>query len=416
VDVLLANLDRYAAVLVRVGLNVQPDQKVLVLGAPVSAPELVRRVVAQAYAAGARDVFVEWFDDECARLRMAHAPLAALDEVPRWKVEGYTALCEEEGAAILSLEGADPEYLHGVAPERVNRALQAGQRAFERLNTLLSADRVSWAVGAVATPGWARRLYPGRPSESAVAELWADIFGVCRVEAADPVAAWRAHLDRLAARARTLNDLRLRRLVYRAPGTDLVVELPEGHRWVSGGAVNAKGVPFVANLPTEEVFTLPHREGVTGTVRATLPLYYAGNRVEGIRLTFREGEVVDFDAERGREVLAGILDTDDGARRLGEVALVDQSSPVARLGRLFQNTLFDENASSHLALGRAYPFTLEGGAELSPDELRARGANHSLTHVDFMVGSEAFDVDGEDARGRRIPVLRAGRFVLAGEG
>jgi len=274
------------------------------------------------------------------------------------------------------------------------------------------SDGIAWSGAAAASPAWARLVFPGLPEEEAVAKLWDAIFTAVRLDADDPVAAWRAHTDSLRAKKDVLNAKRYAALRFRAPGTDLRVGLADGHQWDGGSSRTPAGVEFVANMPTEEVFTAPHRERVDGVVRASKPLAYQGTVIEGLELVFERGVVTKAVAAKGQAALDNVLNSDEGARRLGEVALVPASSRIARMGLLFYETLFDENAACHLALGQGYAMTLRDGQRLSPEERLAAGLNQSLTHVDFMTGSAEMDVDGELPSGELEPVMRAGEWVL----
>jgi aminopeptidase len=290
--------------------------------------------------------------------------------------------------------------------------MQAAARHARSLGDLVGANATNWLVISTPTPVWAARVFPGLPADEAVQRLWALIFAACRVDQYDPVGAWEAHLQSLAERKAALTARRFSALHYRAPGTDLTVGLPAGHVWMGGRENTQAGLPFCANLPTEEVYTLPHRERVDGVVTSTRPFSYAGGSIEGARLTFANGRVVDYSAERSAELLGKVLETDDGAARLGEVALVPNSSPISRTGQIFHNILFDENASCHFAFGDSYRNCLTGGVGLSDDDYRLAGGNTSDIHLDFMVGSGALDIDGICDDGSREAVLRAGEWVF----
>ena len=405
-----AAIDRYAQVAVRVGLNVQPGQSVLIQ-APLESPAFVRRAAEHAYAAGARHVHVEWEDEPLTLLRYRLAPEDALREYPAWRSAQMRQLAED-GAAFLAVLASDPDLLREIEPARVAAANRARSVALAPYYARISAMRTNWCVVAVPTEAWAAKVFPDAAPAERAARLWQAIFSAVRLEAPQPVAAWRTHVAALAARAEHLNRARLRVLHYRAPGTELAVELPEGHVWLAGAATDPRGFPFVPNLPTEEVFTAPRRDGVRGTVRATLPLNYRGVTIEGLTLRFEDGRVVQAEARAGQAALRGLLDTDEGSRRLGEVALAPDDSAVARLHTLFYNTLFDENAASHFALGRAYATCLQGGAALGGEGLAARGLNQSLEHVDFMVGGPEMEIDGEAATGERVPLMRRGLWAF----
>lgn len=401
-------LRAYADLAVRVGLALRPGQRVVLRG-PVEAAEFIRAAADAAYRAGARYVEVLWSDARVTRSRLEHAPADSLDIVPEHLVAGQLAAVER-GDAFLAVSAEDPDIFQGVDGERLATLQRAGQKAMREVSER-RVNEVNWCVVAAPSAGWAATVFPELPEGERVARLWREIFAATRADRPDPVAAWREHLRVLEARRDGLNERRFAALRFRGPGTDLRVGLADGHEWVAGLSRTPTGIDYVPNLPTEEVFTAPHRERVDGTVRASKPLAYGGRLIEGIELTFEEGRVTSFDATRNRDTLATLLDTDEGARRLGEVALVPNSSPISRSGILFNNTLFDENAASHLALGRAYRMTVRGGAELSADEAAAAGLNDSMAHVDFMVGWPQSDVDGVTADGREVPVMRAGEWV-----
>lgn len=403
------DLDRYADLAVRVGVGLREGQRML-LRSPVSAAPLARRIVAAAYRAGAPYVQVMWSDEEVAKARYLLAPEGSFGEVPFGQSEAMTGMAER-GDALVSISASDPEALAAADPERVATGRAALQQALAPFIRHQMADRIPWTILAVPTPAWAGKVFPDESEQTAVAKLWDAILAATRMDLDDPVAAWREHVATLAARAARLGERGYHALRFRGPGTDLVVGLADGHVWKGGASVTAAGQTFVPNLPTEEVFTAPHQGRVEGTVRASLPLAYGGRLIEGFRLRFERGRVVEAHADRGQEVLDRLLDTDEGARRLGEVALVSVDSPIHRSGLLFLNTLFDENAASHLALGRAYRFCVEGGADADDETAEAAGLNESLVHVDFMIGSPETDVDGLHGDGAAEPVMRSGRFV-----
>ncbi|HZW28329.1 MAG TPA: aminopeptidase [Trueperaceae bacterium] len=402
-------LERYADLLLRVGVNLQPGQK-LMFRTTTEAVELTRLVVAKAYQMGSPYVEVFWSDEGVTRARFLHAPEGSFTNVPEHVAARMVQLAEE-GAASLAVSADDPDNLAGTDPKRMATYLEHWRPLMKPYYELSMSDRVAWSGAAAASPAWARRVFPGLPEDEALARLWDAIFHAVRVDAADPVAAWREHTAALLARKERLNERRYAALRFRGPGTDLRVGLADGHQWDGGASYTPGGVEFVANMPTEEVFTAPHRERVDGVVRATKPLAYAGTLIDGIEVTFANGVVTKAVAREGQEALEHVLNTDPGARRLGEVALVPASSPIARTGLLFYETLFDENAACHLALGQGYAMTLQGGQRMSAEERRAAGLNESLTHVDFMIGSDQVDVDGELPSGELEPVMRAGEWV-----
>jgi aminopeptidase len=402
-------LIKYAELVVKVGVNIQPGQ-VLIVHAPIETAELTRLIVAKAYEAGAKYVIVEWDDEDITRIRYEKAPQDSFDYYPGWEADRMERFAEE-GGAILHIKVPNPELLRGIDSAKVAAATKAAAVARKAYSAYTRNSRISWSLIKAPTRAWADKVFADLPEEERMEAMWEAIFHMVRVNAADPVAAWREHIGELKKRQNLLNGKKYKSLHYRAPGTDLQVALPEGHIWRGGGGENEKGVYFVANMPTEEVYTMPHRLGVNGTIRSTLPLNLNGRLVEGITLTFKEGKVVEYDANSGREHLTTLLETDEGASYLGELALVPHDSPISNLNRVFYNTGIDENASCHFALGSAYPVNLEGGTKLSGEELVARGANVSLTHVDFMIGCAELDIDGELPDGTIEPVFRKGNWA-----
>jgi aminopeptidase len=404
-----ANLDRLASVAIRVGANLSPGQE-LVVTAPIEALPLVRRITAHAYAAGCKLVTPLYADDEGRLARFRDAPDDAFDYAPAWLHEGI-ARAYREGAARLAIAGEDPALLAGVDPDRVARAARAQSRAGKPAMVEITNFRTNWTIVPFATSGWSRAVFPDLAPAEAGARLWDAIFAACRIDAADPLAAWAAHNDALHARTARLNAQCFDALRFTGPGTDLTVGLSDGHLWVGGSKTATNGITCNANLPTEEVFTTPHAPKTEGIVRATKPLSHGGTLIRDIAVRFEGGRIVDARASTGEHVLKRVLETDEGAARLGEVALVPHSSPIAQSGLLFNNTLFDENAASHIALGQAYSACLAGGTEMSTDELVRRGANQSLIHIDWMIGSDQVDVDGLRADGTAEPVMRGGEWV-----
>jgi aminopeptidase len=405
------NLQKYADLAVHVGVNLQPGQR-LFLGynTPLEAAPLVRAITATAYQAGARLVEVLWRDEELLRLQFKYGPRESFSEYPRWRALAGLEFAER-GDARLQIGGEDPDLFQGQDPELVSTLQRTTLEALRPVSEYIMRSAQNWCVLAVPGPAWAAKVFPNLPPEEQQARLWDVIFDICRVNTPDPVAAWQAHIASLLARSRSLNEKRYAALHFRGPGTDLTVGLPENHLWNSAQAVSTSGITFTPNIPTEEVFTLPHRERVDGVVAATLPLSYAGTLIEGIRLVFKQGKVVEVGASSGEAVLRQVLAADEGATRLGEVALVPQSSPIAQQGRLFYRTLFDENAASHIALGSAYKLSLSGGPALSDEDFTSAGGNRSVVHLDFMIGSGAIDVDGLWADGAHEPLMRGGEWA-----
>ncbi len=397
-------LDRLAEIAVKIGVNVQPGQE-LIINAPIDARVLVQLVAAHAYRVGASLVVPFYNDDFVVRARFENAEDSSFDFAPTWLYEGIRRSLSE-GAAMLSVVGADPTVLAGFDPKRIGRMQRAQAAAARPMRNLISSFTVNWSVIAFATPAWARSVFPDDIESVAVEKLWHAILSATRADRDDPVSAWREHADQLLDRCETLNAKRFEALHFRGPGTDLRVGLIDDHVWVGGATEALNGIVCLPNLPTEEVFTMPHRERVDGVVRASKPLVHGGVLIEDIAVRFEKGRIVEAYASRGEEIFRSLVATDEGAARLGEVALVPEASPVARSGLTFRNTLFDENAASHIALGQAYAFTRRGGG--GPEA----GANESLIHVDWMIGSDRVDVDGITPEGSVVPVMRAGAFVI----
>lgn len=404
-----AKLDQLAEVAVRVGLNLQPGQD-LVLTAPVAALPLVRRVVAAAYRAGAGQVTTLLSDDQITLARYQHGADESFDKAPDWLFKGM-AEAFANNAARMAITGDDPMLLAEQDPAKAARLGKANARAYKPAMTHIAGFNINWTIAAYPSTSWAQRVFPDLSPDAATGKLAEAIFAASRLDAADPVAAWAAHNADLSARRDWLNEHRFSALHYTGPGTDLTVGLADDHKW-QGGASNAKnGVVCNPNIPTEEVFTTPHAQRVDGTVRATKPLAHQGSLIEGIAVRFEGGRIVEASATRGEEVFRKLIETDEGAARLGEVALVPAGSPISRSGVLFLNTLFDENAASHIALGQCYQECFVNGASLSDEEVAEKGGNTSLIHVDWMIGSDQIDIDGIKADGSRVPVMRKGEWA-----
>ncbi len=403
-------LERLAEVAVRVGLGLQPGQE-LIVTAPLEAVALARAITRQAYKAGASLVTTLYADDAATLARFAYAPNEAFDTAAGWLFSGM-AEAFRNGAARLAISGDDPSLLTGQNPDKVARANRARSKAYLPALELIAGFATNWTIVSAATLAWARTVFPDLPEEQAKDRLWDAIFAASRIDGPDPIAAWEAHNRNLSDRTAWLNGHRFSALHFRGPGTDLTVGLADEHEWCGGATIAKNGIPCNANIPTEEVFTTPHRARVEGHVTSTKPLSYQGTLIDGIRVTFSEGRIVEADARTGVDVLKRVLETDEGAARLGEVALVPASSAISASGLLFYNTLYDENAASHIALGQAYSKCFRNGGEgLDEVALAARGANRSLIHIDWMIGSPQIDVDGLSAEGGSVPVMRAGEWV-----
>jgi aminopeptidase len=409
-------LQKYAEAIVKVGLNIRAGQRLIITlaanrGVPIQFAPLVREVSKAAYAVGAKYVDVIWGDEEMLRLRAQHAPHDSFGEYSTWQIDAIVKMIEN-GDALLSIAGANPDLFNGIDPEIVGMMQNTHLQNFSRVSQRVMTNAVNWCVVAAAGDAWAMKVFPDLPVAEAQAKLWKAIFETARIDRPDPIAAWQTHIVNLRTRAKYLQEKQYTALHYSAPGTDFTLGLPKGHMWISAQSMAQNGVAFTANMPTEEVFTLPDRNRADGVVTSTFPLSYGGSLIEDFQVTFENGRVVKVTAKKGEAVLQKLIDTDEGSHRLGEVALVPASSPIAQRGHLFYNTLFDENASCHIAIGRAYRFTLIGGEELTDEEFVSAGGNVSLNHVDFMIGSPKMDIDGVKQDGSRDPVMRQGEWAF----
>lgn len=404
------NLEKYAELLVSTGINVQEGQTV-VLSIDVNQAHLARLITKAAYARGAKKVIVKWADDELSRLDYTHQELDVLTEVPDYKIAEMNYLIDE-GASRISVRSSDPDAFAKIDPEKIAETRKANSKAMRPMMEVTQANKISWLVAAAAGEEWAAKVFPDlETSEEQTDALWDAIFQSVHLYEDDPIAYWETKVNTLQNKADELNKENLTALHFTGPGTDLVVGLPKAHRWEGAGSTNARGEVFVANLPTEEVFSAPDANRVDGVVVSTKPLSYGGSIIEGMEFTFKDGKVTKVTAEKGEDVIKKLILQDEGASRLGEVALVPDESPISQSGLTFYNTLFDENASNHLALGSAYAFSLVGGTEMTREELNAAGLNESNTHVDFMIGSDQMDIDGIKEDGSRIPVFRNGTWA-----
>lgn len=402
-------LELLAEVAVKVGLGLKEGQE-LVMTASLDCVGLARRITEQAYRAGASLVTTLYSDDEATLMRYHYAPDAAFDKAAGWLYDGMGAAFRS-GSARLAIAGGNPALLSNEDPDKVSRANRAVSAAYRPALELITRHEINWTIVSSATPAWAAQLFPNDPPDVAMNKLWEAIFQTTRINVEDPVSEWKRHDAELQKRSKYLNEKRYAALKYRGPGTDFTLGLADDHVWMGGGTTAGNGLYCVANMPTEEVFSMPHKDRADGTVTATKPLSHQGTMIEGIHVKFEKGRIVEAHATRGEQVLRKLIETDDGARRLGEVALVPHSSPIASSGMVFLNTLFDENAASHIALGQAYSSCVRDGDKLSKDELAAKGANDSLIHVDWMIGSDKLDIDGITATGIVEPLMRKGEWA-----
>ena len=416
-------LRKYAEAIVKVGLNLRAGQRLIVTnsvarGVPPAARALVHEVTKAAYAAGARFVDVIWGDEEMLRIRLQNAASDSFNEYPRWHINGIMDMLKN-GDALLSIYANNPDVYSGLDPERLGAMQKSHLENYQDISLYVTRNAINWCVVASAAPAWAAKVFPDLQPEEAMEKLWRAIFETTRAVEPDPVAAWQEHIKNMRKRAEYMQAKKFTALHYRAasPGdksdqTDFTLGLPNGHKWISAQSLAENGVVFTANMPTEEVFTLPDRQRADGVVHATFPLSYGGSLIEDFTVTFENGKIVKVSAKKNEALLQKLVDTDEGSTRLGEVALVPVSSPIARRGHLFYNTLFDENASCHIAIGRAYRFTLTGGEELTDEEFNAAGGNTSINHVDFMIGSPQMNIDGIGEDGTREPVMRSGEWAI----
>ena len=405
------NLKKYARLIAETGVNVQ-DNHTVVLQISVDQAPLARLITEEAYRLGAAEVIVQWSDETIQREFLAHAATDRIENVPQYKID-QTDDWIAKGASRISVVSSNPDALAGVDAQRVAAFQAANGKALVNLRKATQANKVSWTVVAAASEGWAAKVFPElATSEEQVDALWNEIFKTTRIYEENPVIAWNIHDKKLQEKAAELNEQQFTALHYTAPGTDLTIGLPKNHLWEGAGSYNARGEEFMANMPTEEVFTAPDSRRVDGYVSSTKPLSYAGTIISEMKFTFKDGKVVDFSAEQGEEALKNLLAIDEGAKHLGEVALVPDPSPISQSGLIFYNTLFDENASNHLAIGAAYATSVVGGAEMSEEELEAVGLNRSDVHVDFMIGSNQMDIDGIREDGTRVPVFRNGDWAI----
>lgn len=402
-------LQKYAELIVKVGVNVQPGQEV-VLYINVEQQHLAHLIVKEAYKAGAGKVMIKWSDTFAQREFLEHASDEFLENVPEFAKEEAQYIADHRCCRI-SVMSEDPGAFGGIDQKRVAAYQSANGKALMPVRQATQNNDLSWTVVAAASPAWAERVFPDLKGEAAVDRLGEEIFKTTRIDREDPIQAWKDHDTKLHEKEDWLNKEQFSALHYTSPRTDLTIGLPENHVWEGGGSKNAAGIEFMANMPTEECFTAPDNRRIDGYVTSTKPLSYAGNILENMKFTFKDGKVVEATAEKGQAVLDHLLETDDGVRSLGEVSLVPDPSPISQSGITFFNTLFDENASDHLALGAAYPFNVQGGTKMNKDQLKAKGINFSQAHVDFMVGSADMNIDGIKKDGTIVPVFRNGDWA-----
>jgi len=406
-----AGLKKYAELLVRAGGNVQKGQLVMISCA-VDNAVFGRLVRDAAYEAGASEVRIDWLDDTTSRAVYLHGANEIFDEYPDWRVQKFKEQ-DDKGAVYLHIDSSNPDNLAGVDPDRLRRFSKVASQATKEHAKLTMSSTLRWSIVATPSPKWATKVFPNLSEDEAIDRLWQYVLKAARADGKDPIADWKTHDQNFAKRVEYLNSQQFSSLRFTTGiGSDFTVGLVENHIWAGGSDTDASGLPFFPNLPTEEIFTMPHREKAEGRVVASMPLSYQGNLIEGFEMTFKDGKVVSYKADKNQDVLKNMIEMDEGAARLGEVALVANSSPIGQMNTLFYNTLFDENASAHLALGKAYPKNMEGGDDLSTEELVAKGGNDSLIHVDFMFGTADMRIVGIKPDGTEVVFFDNGEYVV----
>lgn len=403
-------MEQYAELTVYVGLNVQKGQ-ILLINTTTDTVEFTRLVVKKAYEAGAKRVQVNYADPVHTRDHYELAPDEAFNEYPEWSVAQRDEVIET-GGSFLWIDAEDPDLLTGIPAKRLSDSQKSAGKALENYRQAVGSDKIAWSIIAIPSKKWAEKVFPELESEQQVEALWDAIFKTVRIGEGDAVQKWKEHIEYLEARAEQLNKKRFAKLQYKAPGTDLTISLPEKHIWLTGAAKTPQGNSFIANMPTEEVYTVPMKYGVEGYVRNTKPLVYQGNIIDDFTLTFEKGKIAKAEAGVGQELLNEMTQSDEGAAYLGEVALVPHESPISDANILFYNTLFDENASNHLAIGDSYPTCCEGARDLERAQLESIGLNTSIVHEDFMIGSSEMDIDGIYEDGSSEPVFRNGNWAF----
>nr|WP_300002703.1 aminopeptidase [Tissierella sp.] len=404
-------LDSYAKLCVQVGINIKEGQP-LVINAPIEGLDFVRKLTKEAYELGASEVYVNWSDEVLTKLKYKNSPMEIFENFPQWRADSLIEFAKR-GAGFISISSDDPELLKEMDPKKVAAASKSASIALKEYRNYTMNDINPWLVVSIATKSWAKSVFPDLEEDAAVDELWKAIFQATRIDTKDPVEAWKEHMAKLKKNVDFLNEKEIKTLHYTSDkGTDLLVELPLGHIWAGGGAITKDGVPFAPNMPTEEVFTMANKYAVDGVVYSTKPLNYGGKLIDEFKLTFKDGKVSDYSAKVGEDVLKDLFDIDDGAMRLGEVALVPFDSPISNSNITFMNTLFDENASCHFAFGKAYPTNIKDGENMSDEELDAHNVNNSLTHVDFMVGDATTNITAETVDGEKLEIFKDGNWAF----
>ena len=404
------NLKKYAALTVKMGVNVQPGQE-LVIRSPIECAEFARLLAEEAYLLGAREVIIFWKDELFSKIKYTYSPLEVFETMPPWQAK-FNNDYAERGACFLTIAADDPELFADVDPAKIIAGAKASHKACKPFYDRIDSGALSWNIISVPTKAWAKKVFPNSSETEAVNQLWQAIFRAVRVDQNDPAQAWMEHKLSFQKKTAWLNQKQFTALHYQnSIGTDLMVGMPKNHLWEGGGDRTSGGVDYFPNMPTEEVFSMPHKDRVNGKVVSSMPLNHNGNLIENFSFTFQNGIITDFSAEKGYDILKHILETDQGSRQLGEVALVPYNSPISNLGILFYNTLFDENASCHLALGSCYPSCIQGGTALSKEALKNLGGNDSVNHIDFMIGTKDLSITGIQEDGTETPIFINGNWA-----
>lgn len=402
-------LSKYAQLIIRVGINVKKGEDLFVR-APIDAKNLVRLCVKESYLAGARHVYVEYRDEEIDFLKYTMGDEDIFDTYPKWQADKLNDLAKS-GCSFLSIVGEDPELFKSVKADRIQRFQKASGQAIKTYRNYAMADKLKWCVVAAATPSWAKIVFPDLEKDQALTKLWEQILDCSRVDE-NPIKAWTDHNKNLKDKTKFLNDHKFKYLKYKSATADLTVRLVNDHIWLSGSALDPKGTSFTPNIPTEEIYTMPDKYGVNGYVKSTKPLVYGGNVIEAMELTFKDGKIIDYSAETGIDTLKKLIETDEGSHYLGEIALVPYKSPISMTDTVFFNTLFDENASCHFAIGAAYRTNIKGGENISEEDLDRYGVNDSITHVDFMIGSEDLNIAAITEDGMEVLLFKNGSWAF----
>ena len=391
-------LIKYASLAVNIGVNIQKDN-ILVISSPIETAEFARLITEEAYKSGAKDVIVHYGDQKLTKIKLENSSLETISNIPEWQAESYNYYARQE-ACFISISASDPDGLKGVPVEKIGASQKARTSALKEYFDNSMSNKCRWCVLSVPTLSWAKKVFPKVSDDEAMESLWDVIFKTVRVDTENPVNAWKKHNAYLEEKIKFMNNNNFKSVHLKsANGTDLNIELPEGHIWAGGSEGDVNGIPFNANIPTEEVFTLPKKTGVNGIVYSSKPLSYGGNLIDNFSITFKDGKAIDFTAETGYDVLKQMLESDEGAKYLGEVAFVPYNSPISNSKLIFFNTLFDENAACHLAFGRAYESCVKDADKYSEEELEKIGVNNSVIHVDFMIGTSDLEITGINKNG-----------------